>query len=102
LKIPQLVTIGLALLLCIVLVIFVPRENKKITGQAKESNVNQTFNTASSLEGAKTALSASQKQSLLAIEYQLNTSKSTQDSIKAFQKIARFWADSANSLTPYL
>jgi len=92
----------LAVLLCVWLINFVPRENKTTAGQGKESNVKQPFSTQTMLDGAKTALTASQKQTLLVIENQLNTSKSTPDSIKAFQKLAKFWSDSAQILTPYL
>jgi tetratricopeptide (TPR) repeat protein len=102
LKKPQLITIGLALLLCVWLINFVPRENKTTAGQGKESNVKQPFSTQTMLDGAKTALTASQKQTLLVIENQLNTSKSTPDSIKVFRKLAKFWSDSAQILTPYL
>ena len=92
----------MAVLLCVWLINFVPRENKTTAGQGKESNVKQPFSTQTMLDGAKTALTASQKQTLLVIENQLNTSKSTPDSIKVFQKLAKFWSDSAQILTPYL
>ena len=109
-KLPQLVTIGLAALLCIVLVIFVPRENKKNSGEANEAIVNQALNmqtmdeqNKTMLEQNKMALSVSQKQSLYIIENQLNTSKSTLDSIKAYQQLSRFWLDSAkNNFYPSL
>ena len=101
-KLPQLLVIGLAVLLCIVLVIYVPRENKALLSQSKEASVNQTFSTQTMLEGAKTALTASQKSSLLNVENQLNTSKTALDSVNAYRQLAKFWADSAQNLAPYL
>jgi len=54
------------------------------------------------LDGAKTALNASQKISLLSIENQLVSVKTSADSIKLYKQLAKFWADSAQRVEPYL
>jgi tetratricopeptide (TPR) repeat protein len=59
-------------------------------------------NSQSILNGAKTALTGNQKISLLSVENQLVNSKSTADSLKVYKQLAQFWADSAQSIAPYL
>ena len=54
------------------------------------------------LDGAKTALNTSQKISLLSIENQLVSLKTTTDSILLYKQLAKFWADSAQRVEPYL
>ena len=92
----------LALVLCTVLYVFVPRTNK--SKHTAENNIaaNQTVSTQTILEGAKTALTANQKIYLLSVENQLTTSKSTRDSAHVYHQLAQFWADSAHRVEPYL
>ncbi len=92
----------LAVLSCTVLYIFVPRSKKSEDTPTNKNIVNQTVTTQSILEGAKTALTASQKISLLSIENQLTTSKSTVDSAHVYHQLSQFWADSAHRVEPYL
>ena len=61
-----------------------------------------TVTTQSLLDGAKTALTANQKISLLSVENQLVKSKSNSDSLKVYKQLALFWADSAHRVEPYL
>ena len=69
---------------------------------ASQTTENQDVTSKSVLEGAKMNLAAEQKLTLLSIENQLNTSKSTIDSVKIYKALSRFWADSAQKLGPYL
>ncbi len=101
-KKPQLLVILLAVLLCTVLYIFVPRTDPSKSLAVANATENQSVSTQSLLEGAKTALNASQKISLLSIENQLTTSKTSADSAVAFRALAKFWADSAQRVEPYL
>jgi tetratricopeptide (TPR) repeat protein len=102
LKLPQLLVVFIAVLLCTVLVIFVPRDQKNANQAANSANVNETVSTKTILEGAKTTLSGTQKISLLSIENQLTRSKSTKDSIAIYRQLSKFWADSAQRIAPYL
>ena len=101
-KKPQLLVILLAVLLCTVLYIFVPRTDPSKSLAVANATENQSVSTQSLLEGAKTALNASQKISLLSVENQLTTSKTSADSAVAFRALAKFWADSAQRVEPYL
>ena len=70
---------------------------------AANTSTNSTVvSTQSILNGAKTALTANQKISLLSIENQLVKAKSTSDSIKIYKQLTQFWADSAQRIEPYL
>lgn len=69
---------------------------------ASQTTENQDVTSKSVLEGAKMNLAADQKLTLLSIENQLNTSKSSIDSVKIYKALSRFWADSAQKLGPYL
>jgi tetratricopeptide (TPR) repeat protein len=102
LKKPQLIVILLATLICVAVIIFAPRTQKGGPGAGKENIENQPISTQTILDGAKTTLTGSQKISLLSIENQLNTSKTTLDSVKAYKQLSKFWADSAQNLAPYL
>ncbi len=101
-KLPQLLVVFIAVLLCTVLVIFVPRDQKNANQAANSANVNETVSTKTILDGAKTTLSGTQKISLLSIENQLTRSKSTKDSIAIYRQLSKFWADSAQRIAPYL
>jgi len=102
LKKPQLIVILLATLICVVVIIFVPRTQKEGTGAGKENTENQTISTQTILDGAKTALTGSQKISLLSIENQLNTAKAPADRAAIYRQLSKFWADSAQRIEPYL
>ena len=70
---------------------------------AANTSTNSTVvSTQSILNGAKTALTANQKISLLSIENQLVKARSTSDSIKIYKQLTQFWADSAQRIEPYL
>ena len=69
---------------------------------ASQTAESQDVTSKSVLEGAKMNLAAEQKLILLSIENQLNTSKTTIDSVKIYKALSRFWADSAQKLGPYL
>lgn len=101
-KKPQLIVILLATLICVVVIIFVPRTQKEGTGAGKENTENQTISTQTILDGAKTALTGSQKISLLSIENQLNTAKAPADRAAIYRQLSKFWADSAQRIEPYL
>ena len=95
----------MAVLLCTVLFLFVPRSKKVAengSNAANNATENTAVNTASILSGAKTALTASQKISLLSIENQLTTSKKAADSAHVYHQLSKFWADSAHRVEPYL
>ena len=101
-KKPQLIVILLATLICVVVIIFVPRTQKEGTGAGKENTENQTISTQTILDGAKTTLTGSQKISLLSIENQLNTAKAPADRAAIYRQLSKFWADSAQRIEPYL
>ena len=81
---------------------FVPRTSKTQVAQNNTTSSNQAVSTQTVLDGAKTALTASQKISLLSIENQLVKSNSTADSVKIYRQLSQFWADSAHRVEPYL
>jgi tetratricopeptide (TPR) repeat protein len=102
LKKPQLVVAIIALFSCGMIYFFVPRTNKNKVTQNITSTPTQVITSQSVLDGAKTALNASQKISLLSIENQLVSVKTSADSIKLYKQLAKFWADSAQRVEPYL
>jgi len=102
LKKPQLIVILLATLICVAVIIFVPRNQKGGPGAGKENIENQPISTQTILDGAKTALTGSQKISLLSIENQLNTAKAPADRAAIYRQLSKFWADSAQKFLPYL
>ena len=101
-KKPQVFVVIIALVLLGLLYFVAPRSNNELKPASSNSVENQTVTNKSIIEDAKTSLSAEFKISLLSIENQLSRSKNTADSLMYTQKLARFWADSANRLTPYL
>ena len=101
-KLPQLLVVFIAVLLCTVLAIFVPRNQKNASQASNAASNNETVSSKTILEGAKTTLTGSQKISLLSIENQLTTSKSVKDSIAIYRQLSKFWADSAQRVAPYL
>ena len=101
-KKPQLIVILLATLICVAVIIFVPRNQKGGPGAGKENIENQPISTQTILDGAKTALTGSQKISLLSIENQLNTAKAPADRAAIYRQLSKFWADSAHRIEPYL
>ena len=101
-KKPQLVVAFVATVSCFAIAFFVPRTNKTQVSQNNTSSSSQVISTQSVLDGAKTALNASQKISLLSIENQLVKSKSKADSILIYNQLSQFWADSAQRVEPYL
>ena len=101
-KKPQLIVIFLATLICVAVIIFAPRTQKGGPGAGKENIENQPISTQTILDGAKTALTGSQKISLLSIENQLSTSKSLADSAAIYKQLSKFWADSAQKFLPFL
>jgi Flp pilus assembly protein TadD len=102
LKKPQLIVVLSATLLCVAVIIFVPRSKKQGPGAGKENTENQTISTQTILDGAKTALTGTQKISLLSIENQLNTAKAPADRAAIYRQLSKFWADSAQRIEPYL
>ena len=101
-KKPQFIVVLIAKLLCVAVIIFVPRSKKEGPGAGKENTENQTISTQTILDGAKTALTGTQKISLLSIENQLNTAKSPADKAAIYKQLSKFWADSAHRIEPYL
>ena len=101
-KKPQLIVIFLATLICVAVIIFAPRTQKGGPGAGKENIENQPISTQTILDGAKTALTGSQKISLLSIENQLNTAKAPADRAAIYRQLSKFWADSAQRIEPYL
>ena len=101
-KKPQLIVVLSATLLCVAVIIFVPRSKKQGPGAGKENTENQTISTQTILDGAKTALTGTQKISLLSIENQLNTAKAPADRAAIYRQLSKFWADSAQRIEPYL
>jgi tetratricopeptide (TPR) repeat protein len=102
LKKPQVFVVIIALVLLGLLYFVTPRSNNELKPASSNSAENQTVTNKSIIDDAKTSLSAEFKISLLSIENQLSRSKNTADSLMYTRKLARFWADSANRLTPYL
>ena len=101
-KKPQAFVVIIALLLLGSLYFLAPRSSKDQKAIANNSTENQSVTNQSIIESAKTNLSAEQKISLLSIENQLTRSKNASDSLNYTIKLAKFWADSANRLAPYL
>ena len=101
-KKPQVFVVIIALVLLGLLYFVAPRSNYELKPASSNSAENQTVTNKSIIDDAKTSLSAEFKISLLSIENQLSRSKNTADSLMYTRKLARFWADSANRLTPYL
>ena len=101
-KKPQAFVVIIALLLLGSLYFLAPRSSKDQKATANNSTENQSVTNQSIIESAKTNLSAEQKISLLSIENQLTRSKNASDSLNYTVKLAKFWADSANRLAPYL
>jgi tetratricopeptide (TPR) repeat protein len=102
LKKPQVFVVAIAILLLGLLYFLAPRSNKEQTTVASNNTDNQSVTNQSIIDDAKTSLSAEHKISILSIENQLSRSKSAADSLVYTKKLARFWADSANRLAPYL
>jgi tetratricopeptide (TPR) repeat protein len=102
LKKPQLFVAIIAIFSCVAIYFFVPRTKKAETSQPENNPATATVTTQSLLDGAKTALTANQKITVLSIENQLVKSKTKADSLKNFTQLAQFWADSAHRVEPYL
>ncbi len=101
-KKPQFIVAIIAIISCVAIYFFVPRSKKAESSQPENNPASATVTTQSLLDGAKTALTASQKITLLSIENQLVKSKTKTDSLKNFTQLAQFWADSAHRVEPYL
>jgi tetratricopeptide (TPR) repeat protein len=102
LKKPQFIVVVIAVALLSSLYFFAPRYKKSEGVATSQNSENQEITSKSVLEGAKMNLSAEQKLTLLSIENQLIKGISTKDSIRIYQTLSRFWADSAQKLGPYL
>jgi tetratricopeptide (TPR) repeat protein len=102
LKKPQVFVVAIALILLGSLYFLAPRSSNALKAPANNTTENQSVTNQSVIDAAKTNLSAEQKISLLSIENQLSRSKNTADSLTYTIKLAKFWADSANRLAPYL
>ena len=101
-KKPQAFVVIIALLLLGSLYFLAPRSSKDQKAIANNTTENQSVTNQSIIESAKTNLTAEQKIALLSIENQLTRSKNASDSLTFTIKLAKFWADSANRLAPYL
>lgn len=101
-KKPQVFVVAIALTLLGLLYFLAPRSASDKKLPTNNTTENQSVTNQSVIESAKTNLSASQKITLLSLENQLSRSKNTVDSLLYTNKLARFWADSANRLAPYL
>ena len=101
-KKPQVFVVFIALSLLGLLYFLAPRSASDKKLPTNNTTENQSVTNQSVIESAKTNLSASQKITLLSLENQLSRSKNTVDSLLYTNKLARFWADSANRLAPYL
>ena len=99
---PQLILILLGLLLFSVLYFFTPRFTAKEATASNQASENQVVTTESILNTAKLALSENQKIALLSIENQLTKASNAKDSLRSFNALSQFWADSAQKLAPYL
>ena len=101
-KKPQVFVVIIALVLLGLLYFVAPRttiDQKSISGNSTE---NQSVTNQSIINDAKTSLSAEFKIAILSLENQLSRSKNAADSLEYTIKLAKFWADSANRLSPYL
>ncbi len=101
-KKPQVFVVIIALILLGLLYFVAPRttiDQKSLSGNSTE---NQSVTNQSIINDAKTSLSAEFKIAILSLENQLSRSKNAADSLEYTIKLAKFWADSANSLSPYL
>ena len=101
-KKPQFIVVLLAVALFSSLYFFAPRYKKAEGTDAIQNTENQEITSKSVLDGAKMNLAAEQKLTLLSIENQLVKGGSLTDSIRVYQALSRFWADSAHKLGPYL
>ncbi len=101
-KKPQFIVVLLAIALFSTLYFFAPRYKAANITAATQTTENQDVTSKSVVDGAKMNLAGEQKLILLSIENQLNTSKTTIDSIQIYKALSRFWADSAQKLGPYL
>ena len=101
-KKPQFIAIVVGLLLVSILYFFVPRSKQKEITASNEVAANQGISSKSLIDGAKTALSAEQKISLLSIENQLNTSSKQIDTLRIYKALAQFWSKEAHRIEPYL
>lgn len=101
-KKPQVFVVAIALTLLGLLYFLAPRSASDKKLPINNIVENQSVTNQSVIESAKTNLSASQKITLLSLENQLSRSKNSVDSLLYTNKLARFWADSANRLAPYL
>ena len=98
----QIIVVSIALILLGSLYLWAPRFKKSETTPNSPSTENQSVTSKSLIDGAKVNLSADQKLALLSIENQLNSSKTSRDSIFNTKQLARYWADSAKRMAPYL
>ncbi len=98
----QIIVVSIALILLGSLYLWAPRFKKSETTENTPSTENQSVTSKSLIDGAKVNLTPDQKLALLSIENQLNRSKSTKDSIDYSKQLARYWADSAKRMAPYL
>lgn len=101
-KKPQFIVILFALALISIIYFFAPRYKQSPDQLAKISVDNQDITSNSIIDGATVNLSPEQKISLLTIQNQLKKATTTIDSITAYKRISRFWADSAQKMGPYL
>ncbi len=101
-KKPQFIVALIAVISCLAIYIFVPRTKKTEANLPANNTGSTAVSTQSLLDGAKTALTANQKISLLSIENQLVNSKTKVDSLRSYTHLAQFWADSAHRVEPYL
>ena len=98
----QIIVVSIALILLGSLYLWAPRFKKSETTENTPSTENQSVTSKSLIDGAKVNLTPDQKLALLSIENQLNRSKSTKESIDYSKQLARYWADSAKRMAPYL
>jgi tetratricopeptide (TPR) repeat protein len=102
LKKSQIIVVSFALILLGSLYIWAPRFKKSEIAPNTAATENQSVTSKSLVDGAKVNLTADQKIALLSIENQLNSSKTSKDSIDYTKQLARYWADSAKRMAPYL
>ena len=98
----QIIVVSFALILLGSLYIWAPRFKKSENTPNTVSTENQSVTSKSLVDDAKVNLTADQKLALLSIENQLNRSKTSKDSIDYTKQLARYWADSAKRMAPYL
>ena len=101
-KKPQFIVVVIALALLSALYFFAPRYKQAEGSTATQNTEIQEVTSKSVLEGAKMNLPAEQKLTLLSIEKQLVKGISPTDSLRIYNELSRFWADSAQKLGPYL